>query len=139
MSIDQPPPAGEPDPANSGVVWMGLLAHAAHLVSAASVVPPEQEGDRWRRSMPAIIGLQALTLALGWSVERAQKGDRRDLAVACDRAGILIRQHRAELAQAWGESSIPAGIGELVDDAEKVYASARDAGRGGATIARGIA
>ena len=139
MSIDQPPPAGEPDPASSGVVWMGLLAHAAQLVSAASVVPPEQDGDRWRRSMPAIIGLQALTLALGWSVERGRTGDRRDLAVACDRAGILIRQHRAELAQAWGGSAIPAGIGELVDDAEKVHASANRERLNEATDARGIA
>lgn len=100
----------------AGVAWAGLLANATQLVTAASVVPPEHDGVAWRASMPAIIGLQSVTMALGWMVEKQDSLGAADLRVGLDRARVLTRQFEREIEAAWRGRTLPAAIGELVSD-----------------------
>lgn len=108
---------GEP-----GAAWAGLLAHAMHLVTAASVVPPEQDGVAWRASMPAIIGFQSVTMALGWMMQRREEIGEADVRVGLDRARVLIRRFERQIEDAWRGRALPAAIEELMRDAVAITA-----------------
>src|SRR5262245_40321112 len=47
------------------LTWPALLGHWTAFAQNSLALPKTADGDRWRAAVPAIIGLQALTHALG--------------------------------------------------------------------------
>jgi len=105
--------------------WAALLAHWTTLAQASLALPPEGDGERWRNSITAIIGLQALACALG-ELDRLADAAERPLAV--DRAEVLLRRHAADLNRAWQGEPMPDGLRELLHDAQVALEGARSAG-----------
>lgn len=93
--------------------WAALLAHWTDFARSALALPRTVDGDRWRRSVPTIIGLQAVTFALG------DLGNLPDdeAALGRDRAEILIGRHDAELGAIWSDEGLPVPLSELLSDA----------------------
>jgi hypothetical protein len=106
------------------LTWTGLLGRWIEFAQAALALPDDAEGDRWRRSVPAIINLQAVTFAL------ADLGsipwEEHDLAR--DRAEILVRKNAAEMEDAWRSVAMPPELLELLADANSALAHAEFAG-----------
>lgn len=106
------------------LTWTGLLGRWIEFAQGALALPDDADGDRWRRSVPAIINLQAVTFAL------ADLGslpwEEHDLAR--DRAEILVRRHAAEIEGAWRAVAMPPELLELLEDAGRALAHAEFAG-----------
>lgn len=98
-----------------------MLGRWTDLARASLALPRGAEGDRWRAATPGIIGLQAVTYALGDLA--ALSAEER--AVGIDRAEILIRRHEAELAALWDGSDMHPELAALVADARAALAGAR--------------
>lgn len=120
------------DPRGSDLTWPALLAHWTQFAQSSLALPKTAEGDRWRAAVPAIIGLQAVTFALG-DLDRladassggAAGGER---ALALDKSDMLIRKHAAELHELWRGEPLHAELDSLVSDARAALAAARDGG-----------
>jgi hypothetical protein len=111
------------DPALS---WASLLAHWTRLARASLALPESAEGDRWRRAVPVVIGLQAITCALREG-ERLPLQERR---VACARAAVQIERYRRQLASLWQDDAMHPELAALVDDARAALAGLEAATRG---------
>lgn len=109
--------------------WAALLAHWTSFARAAASLPKDADGERWRASVPGIIGLQAITMALG-DLDRLASGPGgpAEHAVGVDRAAIQIREHAATINQAWRAEAMPSGIIELMEDARAALEGARESG-----------
>src|SRR5262245_33826970 len=94
------------------LTWAALLAKWTEFAKAAVALPREGDGGRLRRAVPALIGLQAVTQALG-ELNRLPKYER---AVGLDRATILINRYTGELTSIW-QGQEPAEVAELASDA----------------------
>lgn len=114
---------GSPLP-ERGLAWAALLARWAEFARATKGFPRGSTGDRWREAAAPIIGLQAVTFALG-DIEGLSRADR---AVGLDRAEMLIRQHAAALHALWRGEAMHAEVSALIDDAGAALAAARGAG-----------
>jgi len=136
-------PDGAPLDAPVATLWPMLLAKWTEFAKASVAFPRTPEGDAWRAAVPSVITLQAVAMALGELVERlegpeAQRPARADVALALDKAGVLIDQHERTLLGLWparGEEpqgqphvqphlqpqgrpqGVPAGVIELIGDA----------------------
>ncbi|HYE02951.1 MAG TPA: hypothetical protein VD963_06925 [Phycisphaerales bacterium] len=124
------PSAGADAPGQAALTWAALLAHWTDFARASLALPAGAEGDRWRAAAAPIIGLQAVTFALGdldrlAGADHAGAGER---AVALDRAEVLVRRHGRELEALWAGSEMPALVRELADDARAALEAARHAG-----------
>lgn len=82
-------------------------------------LPEDAEGEAMRQAVPDIIGLQAMAMALG----EAGELDDDELALAIDRARVLLERHERKLADLFGEDMHPM-IVELLEDARKALAQA---------------
>ncbi len=70
--------------------------------------------------MPSVIALQAVAMALAEVAQHAREGriDGAELAVARDRAAVMIREHGGTIRALWeGEAGgLPGGLVELLAD-----------------------
>lgn len=95
------------------LTWSALLAHWTRLARASLALPASAEGDRWRRAVPAIVGLQAVACAL----RQAERLPAAERAVARDRAAVLIERYTRQLATLWAGSTLHPELVALLDDA----------------------
>lgn len=103
----------------SALSWSVLLAKWTQFAQSATALPEEGDMGRWKRSVSAVIGLQAVTFALGEINELA----RDERALALDRAGVLIDRHEEELDGVWGDARAEE-IDELIGDARRALGMA---------------
>jgi len=106
------------------LTWAGLLGRWMELARSAVALPEAGEGGRWKRAVAPIIGLQAVTHALG-EVDLLPPDQRR---VGLDRAELLIREHTRELHEIWRGEALPGELTELITDA---WSALRGATSGG--------
>lgn len=95
------------------LTWAALLGRWVELARAAVALPDDAEGRAWRASIPHIISLQAVTMALG----EAGELDADERALGIDRAHILIDRAREGLTEAFGDRASHPMVRELLDDA----------------------
>jgi len=114
-------------PRGTDLTWPALLAHWTQFAQSSLALPKTAEGDRWRAAVPAIIGLQAVTFALG-DLDRLADGAGGERALALDKSDLLIRKHAAELHDLWRGEPLHAELATLIDDARAALAAARDGG-----------
>ncbi len=96
------------------LTWAALLGRWMEFARSALALPDDAEGRAWRQAVPAIIGLQAVAMALS----EAGELDREQRALGCDRARVLIERHRNELHGIFGPDALQPMLRELIDDAE---------------------
>jgi hypothetical protein len=109
------------------LTWTALLAKWMDFAKASLALPEDDEGDRWRASVPSVINLQAVTFALA-DLAQVEPADRPH---ARDKAEVLIRQSARALQEAWRGVPMPASLLEMADDARtalemSVYAGAQE-------------
>lgn len=104
------------------LTWAGLLGKWTEFARSALALPPTAEGERWKRAVPSIVGLQAVTLALG--EVGALPPD--ELALSLDRAEVLIDRHRAELERNWPGEPLHAALRALITDARHALTAAHE-------------
>lgn len=98
------------------LTWAALLGRWIEFAQSAVALPDDATGRAWKQAVPPIIGLQAVTMALGEVDELA--ADQRALGI--DRANILIERHTHELLDAFAvtdTSQLHPMLIELIADA----------------------
>ncbi len=105
--------------------WTGLLAHWTALAQRSLALPKNAEGERWRAAVPAIVGLQAITHALG-EIDTLAPGE--DRAAAQDRAAVGIQSHAGALHQLWRGEPMHGELTGMIDDARAALAATKDGG-----------
>ncbi|MEX0742212.1 MAG: hypothetical protein WD079_05390 [Phycisphaeraceae bacterium] len=103
------------------LTWAALLGRWVEFARSAVALPDDAAGRAMRQVVPDIISLQALTLALG----EAETLDDDELALALDRARLLIEQHTATLEEHFPNGLHPM-LAELLDDAQEALQAAED-------------
>lgn len=107
------------------MTWAVLLARWTEFARSAVALPTEGAGGRWRESVPAIIGLQAIALALRDLDEHELEEDR---SLAIDTASVGVDRHAQELAAIWADEPWPEEVHELLEDARRAIANAEASG-----------
>ena len=79
------------------LTWSVLLAKWTEFAKASTVLPDEGDAGRVKRNVAAIIGLQAVTCALG-EIDSLAADER---AAGIDLAAVQIRSLAAQLNEAW--------------------------------------
>ena len=125
------------DDATRVLTWAALLGKWTELARASVAFPKTSEGAKWRKSVPDLIGLQAITHALGEFDLLAD--DEQGLAL--DRAALGIETHAANLVELFAEDSedpeLEEGltgiedIDELIDEAREAWDLASGGAAGG--------
>ena len=105
------------------LTWSVLLGRWVEFARSAVALPDDVEGRRWRAAVPEVINLQAVCFALRHLDELA--GPERSLGL--DRAGVLIERDAGALRKRWAGEALPAGLIELIDDAEDAWRQAGQA------------
>lgn len=98
------------------LTWAALLGRWIEFAQSAVALPDDAAGRAWKQAVPPIIGLQAVTMALGEVDQLAP--DQRALGI--DRANILIERHTKELRDAFAvtdTSQLHPMLIELIGDA----------------------
>lgn len=104
--------------------WSGLLAVWSDFARSAGALPKTGELGLLRRSVPAIIGLQALTQALA-HIDCLASDEYR---AGQDRAALIARTLRSELESIWGPGAIPDAISAIITDAHRTLEATHEAG-----------
>jgi len=124
-SPDPPDRARSPVDDDRNLTWAALLAAWTDFAKAAVALPRTPEGERWRRSVPLVIELQATTCALG-DLHRLPEPDR---PVALDTAEALIASRADRLRQIWtadgAHARMPEAVVDLLLDAHSAASAAR--------------
>jgi hypothetical protein len=109
-------------PVPEALTWTGLLAQWVRFAQASLALPDDADGSgsRWRASVPAIINLQAVTFALA-DLDRLAADE---LALALDKAEILISDNERLLAAIWNAGMTPS-LREICDDARATLDAAK--------------
>ncbi len=115
------------DEASRVLTWAALLGKWTELARASVAFPKTSEGAKWRKSVPDLIGLQAITHALG-ELDLLRAEER---GLALDRAAVGIETHAANLAGLFagegGKAEHQDGltgrekIDELIDEAHEAW------------------
>jgi hypothetical protein len=95
------------------LTWAALLGRWMEFAQTAVALPDDADGRAWKQAVPAIIGLQAVTMALR-EVNDLPNDER---ALGLDRAEILIERHADELHRAFAGGGLHPMLTELLDDA----------------------
>jgi hypothetical protein len=103
------------------LTWMALLGRWMQFAQASLALREEQDGDRWRASVPAIINLQAVTFALG-DLDQLPPEEH---ALAIDRAELLITSSAARLDAIWLNAVRSPSLNEIIADARHALAMRR--------------
>lgn len=124
---------GGRDDAARVLTWAALLGKWTELARASVAFPKTSQGAKWRKSVPDLIGLQAITHALG-EIDLLREEEQ---GLALDRAALGIETHAANLVELFAEDcddpELEEGltgieeIDELIDEARE----ARDLASGG--------
>ena len=117
-------PQNHPSDPDQRLSWALLLAAWTDFAQAAVAIPPGPHAEHWKRSVPAIIELQAATHALC----HLDALPARDRHVALDTAEALITSRSAALESLWATNpplAVPSAIVELISDAHSAAAAAR--------------
>ncbi len=95
------------------MTWAALLGRWIEFARSAVALPDNAEGTAWKKSVPAIIALQAVAMALG----EAEQLEADQRALGIDRSRLLIERHTAELHEAFGQENLHPMLIELIDEA----------------------
>lgn len=95
------------------LTWAVLLGRWVQFARSALALPDDAMGRALRASVPDIIGLQAVTMALG-EAELLEPDER---ALGLDRARVLIQRYTRNLHTLFEDEGLPAKLTELIDDA----------------------
>ena len=116
-------------PAPTDLTWTMLLAHWTAFAQSSLALPKTDEGDRFRAAVPAIIGLQAITLALN-DIDRlpATSDPEGERALGVDKSTILIRQYAGDLNLIFKGVPLHPEVAVLIDDARTALKTARHSG-----------
>lgn len=118
---------GERDDATRVLTWAALLGKWTELARASVAFPKTSQGAKWRKSVPDLIGLQAITHALGeFDLLREE-----EQGLALDRAALGIETHAANLVELFADDcddpELEEGltgieeIDELIDEAREAW------------------
>lgn len=102
------------------VTWAVLLSKWTRFAQSSVALPEDETGERWRKSVAPMIGLQAVCFALR-DVTRLPDDER---LLGIDRASVIIRNHARELDEAWRGEPMPEGLLEVMADARAALESA---------------
>jgi hypothetical protein len=100
--------------------WAALLAQWTEFAAASRAWPRDAQGERWGRSVPEIIRLQAVTHALHELGSLAET----EHSLARDRAAVAVTQAAAALDSIWRGESMPESILDTLDDAQRALGRA---------------
>ncbi|MEM9165411.1 MAG: hypothetical protein AAGB48_00115 [Planctomycetota bacterium] len=106
------------------VTWAALLGAWTEFAKSAAAFPDDGEGGRFKRAVPSIVTIQAVTHALGEIHELPAD----EHALGLDRAEMAIREHAGVINQLWAGEPLPEGLVELIEDARAALALAASAG-----------
>jgi len=106
------------------ISWPLLLAKWSHFAQASLALPDDGEGPLWKASVPHVITLHSVTMALQ-ELDELTDADR---PVALDRAEYLCREAAASIHTLWRGEPLPEGVVELIDDARVAFEAAANAG-----------
>jgi hypothetical protein len=98
------------------LTWAALLGRWVEFAQSAVALPDDAQGRRWKRAVPAIIGLQAVAMAL----QEAPELPADERALGIDRARLLIERHTRELHEIFeptGDQPLHPMLVELITDA----------------------
>lgn len=102
------------------MTWAALLGQWVEFARSSMALPDDVEGRAWKAAVPDLIGLQAVTMALG---ETDLLGpDER--ALGLDRARLLVERHEQNLHRLLSHQTHPM-IDELIRDAHRAIARAQ--------------
>ena len=107
-------------PAPDPMSWAALLARWTEFAAASRAWPRDAAGERWGRSVPEIIRLQAVTHALHELGSLAET----EHSLARDRAAVTVTQAAGALDSLWRGESMPESILDTLDDAQRALARA---------------
>lgn len=93
--------------------WSALLAGWTDFARSAAALPKSGDAGLLRRSVPAIIGLQALTHAL----HEIDTLPSAEYAPGVDRAAVGVRTLVQELHAIWRGEPMPEALAEIISDA----------------------
>ena len=103
--------------------WVALLGRCMDFARVAVAFPESGDGGRFRRSVPPLITLHAVTHALEFLGE-LEVGER---ALALDRSAVLIGGAGRDLASAWSGSGMPNSVRSFIEEADEALAAAASA------------
>ena len=103
------------------LTWSVLLGRWVQFAQSAVAWPSEGEGERWRRSVPDIIQLQAVWFALGELADLP----REQQSLGLDRAEVMIDRHATAIEGRWAGQPLPEGLDELIADARSALKKAQ--------------
>lgn len=109
------------------LTWTALMGRWAAFARSAVALPDDAGGRAWRACVPAMIGLQAVTAALG-DVDELAPDER---AVGMDRARLLIQRHADELHQHLGPAPLHPELEALIAEARAALEHAEQQARRG--------
>lgn len=95
------------------LTWAALLGRWVEFARSAVALPDDAEGRAWKKVIPDVIGLQAVTMAL----RDADQLDADERALAVDRSRLLIERHTRQLHEAFGPGELHEQLVELITDA----------------------
>lgn len=110
---------------NADLTWPSLLAHWTAFAQASLALPKTNDGERWRAAVAPIIGLQAVTFALGDLDKLSLPGAR---AEALDKGELLVRSHTGTLHAIWRGESLPGELASIIHDATTALRASREGG-----------
>lgn len=118
---------GGRDDATRVLTWAALLGKWTELARASVAFPKTSQGAKWRKSVPDLIGLQAITHALG-EIDLLREEEQ---GLALDRAALGIETHAANLVELFADDcddpELEEGltgieeIDELIDEAREAW------------------
>jgi hypothetical protein len=112
------------------MTWPALLAHWTGIAQASLALPETAENQRWKSAIPAIVGLQAVTFALG-DLDRLAvdaSGAPGERALAIDKADLASRQFAKDLHTLWHDGPLPDELSLIIADARAAVRLAPAAG-----------
>jgi hypothetical protein len=104
--------------------YEALLVHSVSVASAARALPENDQGDRLRGSLPAMLAIQAVTLALA-NLHRLPEDQ---YAVGQDLAEVELRTRARELNELWRTHAMPDEMLDLMRLCHEAIARTRNAG-----------
>ena len=99
------------------LTWAALLARWVQFARSAVALPEDAHGRAWKAAVPDIIGLQAVTCALG-ELDQLPPEER---ALGLDRARVLIDRYAKHIGELFKDDIHPT-LTEMIDDARKAAA-----------------
>ncbi len=102
------------------LTWVALLGGWMQFARAAVALPDDAEGRAWRASVPAMIGLQAVCMAMR-TLDQLPPDEQ---ALGVDRSRVLLEQYLRKLHEHHGGRPFHPKLEELVNDAERAIEEA---------------